>query len=321
MTDSHAGAEMDAGTEALLDRIGGRFPPSNALSPAGARAALRATFPDPGGETPGVAATRDLLLDGPGGDLPVRAYDPTADDPPVLVYFHGGGWVRGDVDTHDELCRDLCRRTRALVCSVDYRRAPEHPFPAAFADCYAATAWAADHAGSLGADPSRLAVAGDSAGGNLAAAVALRARDADGPAVSHQGLLYPVIRRELDTDSYHDHADDGLLTRAAMDWYWERYLPADLHAHNPYAVPARAPTLADLPPATVVTAGFDPLRDEGTAYAERLREAGVAVETRDYPTTVHAFLSFPDLDVAAAGRAAFAADVRDALGVAEQPAE
>ncbi|MFB6303539.1 MAG: alpha/beta hydrolase, partial [Haloferacaceae archaeon] len=198
---------------------------------------------------------------------------------------------------------------------VDYRRAPEHPFPAAFADCYAATEWAADHAGALGADPDRLAVAGDSAGGNLAAAVALRARDADGPALRHQGLLYPVVGHDFTTDSYRDHAADGLLSRAAMRWYWNRYLPADLHAHNPYAVPARAPSLADLPPATVVTAGFDPLRDEGFAYAGRLRDAGVAVETRDYPTTVHAFLSFPELGVAEEGRTALAADLRDALDV------
>lgn len=250
-----------------------------------------------------------------GPPIPVRLYWPrTAGDRlPLLVFFHGGGWVIGDLDSHDPLCRAMANETGAVVMAVDYRLAPEHHFPAAAEDAYAATAWAHAHAAELGAAPSRLAVAGDSAGGNLAAVVALMARDRGGPRLRLQVLVYPVVDCARNTPSYRANAEGYFLTAAHMRWYWEQYLGTADGSH-PYASPLRARDMSGLPPAYVVTAEFDPLRDEGEAYAQRLREAGVPVTARRYDGMFHGFFSLAELLPAAreANVAAFAA-VRAAL--------
>jgi len=291
--------------------------PTHGLSVEGARQALRDLLVSD--ETPDDDLTvRDLSIPGPEGPerpLGVRAYVPPSDDAlPVLVYFHGGGWVRGDLDTHDGLCRLLADVAACVVVSVDYRRAPEHPFPTPVSDAYAATEWAAEYAAVVGGDPDRIAVGGDSAGGNLAAAVTLLARERGGPDIAHQVLLYPVTDYDLDTESYHENAEGYLLSRASMRWYWDRYLDDELDGANPFASPLRAPDLSALPSATVVTAGYDPLRDEGAAYADRLREAGVAVTYANYPGMVHVFASFPDLDRAQDARETVASDLDAAFG-------
>jgi acetyl esterase len=221
--------------------------------------------------------THDRTIPGPAGALPVRVYGGSAG--PAVAFFHGGGWVFGDLDSHDVLCRGLARASGATIVAVDYRRAPEHPFPAAFEDCVAATAWLA--ASDLG--DGRIVVAGDSAGGNLAAAVALHARDTAGPAIGAQVLLYPMLVPPSTADPHP--GDSALLTRAESFWFWERYQPT-----GAYAAPGRVTDLGGLPPAYVVVAGIDPLREEALAFAGRLEAAGVPVEVREYEEMVHGFL-------------------------------
>jgi acetyl esterase/lipase len=251
------------------------------------------------------------------GEIPVRIYTPEGNPPMgVLVYYHGGGWVLGDLESHDRVCRALANKAGCVVVSVDYRLAPEHVFPAAADDCYAATKWVAENAASLGADPARLAVGGDSAGGNLAAAVSMMARDQGGPAIAFQLLFYPVTDAALDTPSYKEFAGDGyVLSRADMEWFWNSYLGPDSDAEktNPYACPLRAKNLAGLPPALVMTASHDPLRDEGERFAQRLISAGVKVTCTRYEGVTHGFISFADaLDKGKAGQQQAA----DALKVA-----
>jgi acetyl esterase len=302
--------------ETLLDDLASeRTPPVNALSPAAVRTASRERFIRD--EVPAVGGTvRDLEITGPESELPVRVYEPGGEGPhPVVVYFHGGGWVRGDLDTHDELCRDLARRVGCLTLSVGYRRAPEHPFPAAAVDAHGAFKWAADHVGSLGGDPDRIAVAGDSAGGNLAAVTTLMARDREGPTPVGQVLFYPVTDRSFDTDSYREYADDPVLSRAAMQWYWDQYLKRSLDGRHPYASPLSARDLSGIAPATVITAGVDPLRDDGRAYADRLADAGVSVSYSEYDDVFHAFVSFPELDRADEAREEAATALRTAFDV------
>jgi acetyl esterase len=251
-----------------------------------------------------VAEARDRALPGPAGEIPVRVYRSEAAPrrAPAVVYFHGGGWVIGSLDTHDGFCRALANRTAAVVVSVDYRLAPEHRFPAAPEDCYAALRWVAERGDEIGVDGSRVAVAGDSAGGNLAAAVALMARDRGGPRPRHQALIYPVTDHDFERPSYRENAEGYLLSRADMRWFWGHYLPEPERRADPYASPLRAEKLGELPPATVVTAEFDPLRDEGEAYAARLAEAGVPVECERYEGMIHGFVQlFPVFD---AGRRA-----------------
>lgn len=227
------------------------------------------------------------------GDLrvPLRVYRPRSSSSPVpaLVYLHGGGWVVGNLDSHDGVCRALARRAGCTVVSVDYRLAPEHPFPAAVDDAWAATTWVADSADELGIDPQKIAVGGDSAGGNLAAAVATLARDHDVP-LCLQLLVYPVLEFSFDRPSYAENATGFGLTAAAMRWYWDKYLADDGDGASPLASPLRAPALANVAPAHVITVEFDPLRDEGEAYAGRLREAGVAVSTRRFEGLIHGVL-------------------------------
>lgn len=233
----------------------------------------------------------DSVVPGPAGPVPVRIYAASHDTGlPVIVFFHGGGWVLSSVDGHDSLARRLAARTGMLVVSVDYRLAPEFPFPAPHDDCWAVTTWLAEHAAEWGGDASRLAVCGDSAGGNLAAGVALRARD-EGLDLRFQALIYPCIDdRQDEYPSMQNNAEGYFLTAADMAWFWDHYVPA-VHRNDPRAVPARADDLAGLAPAVVMTAEYDPLRDEGERYADRMLDAGVAVEVVRYHGVVHGFVS------------------------------
>ena len=242
------------------------------------------------GEPESIARVENRTVPGSAGEIPVRIYTPVGTAPfPVLVYFHGGGWVIGNLDTHDGICRSLANRVGCLVVSVDYRLAPEHTFPAAPEDCYAATRWLAEHAGSLGGDKGRIAVGGDSAGGNLAAVVALMARDRGGPKLAFQLLVYPATDTDFETRSYRENSEGYFLTRADMVWFWNHYAPRDEDRRNPYAAPLRAASLRGLPPALVITAEFDPLCDDGNAYAARLREDGVPVRLSQQDGLIHGF--------------------------------
>jgi acetyl esterase len=244
------------------------------------------------GLPPAVARVQDLALALPGRTLPARLYVPEgATSPaPLLVYYHGGGWVVGTLETHDGTCRALARASGAAVLSVGYRLAPEHPYPAPVEDCYEALLWAAGNAAGLGCDPARLAIGGDSAGGNLAGAVAIMARDRKGPALRHQLLIYPVTDDDYSLPSYAANGAGGyFLGTQAMRWFWNHYLGASADA--PLARIGRTPDLTALPAASVYTAEFDPLRDEGMAYAARLAEAGVQVEAATAPGMIHGFFS------------------------------
>ena len=239
-----------------------------------------------------IAKVEDRRIPGPAGEIPVRIYRPDARGLlPALVYFHGGGWVIGSIETHDGSCRELANRVGCTVVSVDYRLAPEHRHPAAAEDCFAATKWVAENAASLGVDPKRIAIGGDSAGGNLAAAVALMARDRRGPALRFQLLIYPVTDADFTRASYRENAEGYLLTTKAMEWFWDHYLPEAAQRREPYASPLRAKELAGLPPAFVITAEYDPLRDEGEAYARRLQQAGVATKLTRYHGAIHGFFA------------------------------
>jgi acetyl esterase len=300
--------------------------------------ALSRAYPDIGGEATDVDEIRAVLAALPAPDVPVaevgrvedraiplregreagvRIYWPggTGDTlPPVVAYFHGGGWVIGDLASHDPLCRNLCSLTGAVVVSVDYERAPENPFPGQVEDAYAATCWVAGNAAGLGGDPSRVAVAGDSSGGNLAAVVALMARDRGGPELKYQLLIYPVTDADFTTRSYVDNGDGYFLTDRRMRWYWDQYVPDHADRSNPYASPLQAADLSGLPPAYVVSAEYDPLRDEVEAYAERLDEAGNDVTLRRFDGMFHGFFTFSHIlpPSQAAGEMVYAV-VRDAL--------
>lgn len=243
-----------------------------------------------------VGRVEDRRIPGPAGEIPVRIYTPEGSGPfPLIAFFHGGGFVLCSLETHDELCRAMCRDAGAVVVSVDYRLAPEAKYPAAADDCYAATAWCAAHAAELGADAARLVVAGDSAGGNLAAVTALRARDLGAPRIRHQVLIYPATHCDFDTPSYRENAQGYFLTADAMRWFWAHYLENPAQASEPYACPAHAADLKGLPPATVITAEYDPLRDEGEDYAAQLRAAGVPVVLKRYDGMIHGFVSMGDV--------------------------
>lgn len=237
-----------------------------------------------------VARVEDILVPAAGMQIPVRLYQPAGDGPfPLVVYFHGGGFVIGNIETSDSLCRGLANRSGCLVASVDYPLAPEHKFPAIPEAAYAATCWLAAHAAELGASGGPIAVAGDSAGGNLAAVVALMARQRGLPAVAFQALIYPVTDCSFDTLSYRENGAAYMLKRSTMIWFWKQYLENEADGDHPFASPLRATELAGLAPALVITAEFDPLRDEGEAYAERLRAAGVAATLHRYDGMVHGF--------------------------------
>jgi acetyl esterase len=243
------------------------------------------------GDAVEMADVSDRTVAGPGGDIPVRVYRPAGEGQrPIIVYYHGGGFALGTIEVADKPCRQLARDTGCVVVSVDYRLAPEHKAPAAGDDCYAATAWVAEHAAELGGD-GRLAVAGDSAGGNLAAVVPLLARDRGGPEIGLQILIYPVTDLVEEHPSRVENGEGYLLTRASMAWFEDHYLSgSSTTASDPAVSPLRAADHSGLPPAIVITAGYDPLRDEGAAYAQRLKDAGVPVVTIENPTMIHGFM-------------------------------
>jgi acetyl esterase len=242
-----------------------------------------------------VGHVEDRAILGPLGEIPIRIYTPEGDGPfPVLIYFHGGGWVLSNLDTHDALCRKLGNRTPCIVVSVDYRLAPEHRFPAAVEDAYAATVWVAEHTAELNSDPTRIAVGGDSAGGNLSAVVTHIARDQGIPSLMYQVLIYPATdfyTPESPTRSYHTFGEGYFLTRESMQHFWEHYLNTPAEGTDPRAAPLHRNNLSGLPPALIITAEFDPLLDEGELYATRLQKAGVPVTLRRYDGMIHGFFT------------------------------
>ncbi len=266
-------------------------PKLHELSPRAARAAF-AALRDPG-EPPPVRSIEERQIPGPRGPISVRIYrDCDSAELPGVLYFHGGGWVVGDLDTHDVPCRRLARESSCAILSVDYRLAPETPFPGALEDAFGALEWLAGAAHTIGVDPSRLAVAGDSAGANLAAAVCLRAREQGNVPLLFQLLIYPVTDHDFARASYADNGIGYLLETDTMRWFWDQYVPNAAERTHPLASPLRAESLAGLPPAFILTAGYDPLRDEGEAYAERLSQAGVRTRLERYESLIHGFISF-----------------------------
>jgi acetyl esterase len=269
------------------------LPPLAEQGAEGARKAARERAAELAGDLEPVARITDREVPGPAGKIAVRIYQPSASTSaplPVLAYFHGGGWVICDLDTHESTCRALANRTGCLVVAVDYRLAPESRYPAALDDCWAVVEWLAVSGLEIGADPDRMAVGGDSAGGNLAAAVALRARERDGPRLKAQLLVYPVLDCHLESASYLANATGYGLTRDSMRWYWEQYLGEGADGMTPEASPLRAENLSGLPPALVITCEYDPLLDEGVAYARKLAVAGVRVEHLNEPGMIHGYI-------------------------------
>jgi acetyl esterase len=301
---------------ALRDRIRrNRVPHLSMLSIEQARAADRAAIAAGTGQAEPVAVVKEITLPGPSGELRARMYRPdTGGGLPILVYYFGGGWSLGTLDTGDGVCRMLTNAADCVTISVEYRLAPEHTFPAAVEDCYAGAAWAAAHADELGADATRLAVGGDSSGGNLAAAVALLARDRGGPAITHQLLVYPNTDYQADTPSMREMNDEYFFNPASVRWYWGMYLAAPEDGANPLASPLRAGDLSGLPAATVITAEYDPLRDEAEAYAARLRAAGVPAEVIRHAGMMHGFFTMTGvLDTARTAVLTAADRLRDAF--------
>jgi acetyl esterase len=286
-------AELDKGAAAVLEmiRLTGA-PPVETLSPPEARIASaksrRALNPDP----PELREIREIKAEGPSGPIPMRLYRDGTDDAlrSCLVYFHGGGWVLGDLDSHDVVCRRIAKASGAVVISVDYRMGPEHEFPAAVDDAIASTGWIAAHAASLGIDARRLAVGGDSAGGNLAAVVAIHARDNRGPEIAAQILIYPATDFSMTQESHRLFAEGYFLTRSLMSYFQNHYL-TEADKRDWRASPLLMADLSRLPPALIITAGFDPLRDEGEAYARKLIEAGIFTAARRYPGEIHGFIT------------------------------
>lgn len=247
------------------------------------RAALAAPFQE-------VARVQDRTIPGPGGPIPVRVYWPEERaHQPAVIYFHGGGWVFGDIESVDRVCRTLTISARSVVVNVDYRLAPEHKFPAAAEDAYAVTAYVASHPGEFACDPCRIAVAGDSAGGNLAAVACLMAGDRGGPGIAFQLLVYPATDYDDDRPSAHEYAIGTLLSRSDMRWFWGHYVGSPEQGRHPYASPLNAASLEGLPPAMVITAERDPLRDQAEAYARRLEQSGVPVTIKRYQGAMHVF--------------------------------
>ncbi len=243
----------------------------------------------------------DLTLSINKAEIPVRIYTPadgeevSASNSPALVYFHGGGWVMGTIDAYDGLCQDLAGTAGCKVISVDYRMAPEFPYPIPFEDAYYATEWIFNNASTLGIDQSRIAVGGDSAGGNLATAVAIKARQSENFKLMYQMLIYPVTNFQFDTESYQKYGSNFFLTKRAMEWFWDQYLPDESAGREVYASPLRCKDLSGLPPALVVTAGYDPLYSEAVQYAEQMSQSGIKVEHVNYEDMIHGFFRRSDL--------------------------
>ncbi|MFJ2839264.1 alpha/beta hydrolase [Nocardia sp. NPDC087230] len=307
------GAVPDPEVAAMLAALDAGFPDIATMQAAEVRAAILGRRA-PLKYLPDMREARDIVIAGPGGDLTLRVYRPHRDESPlpVIVFAHGGGFVFCDLDSHDEFCRSMAEGVGAIVVAVDYRLAPEHRGPAAHEDVLAALRWVAEHAGAFGGDPARIALAGDSAGGNLAATVAIAVRDGAGPAVAAQILLYPVIDDDFETESYRRFGTGHYNTTSAMRWYWRQYAPHG--TDDVRLVPTRAASLAGLPPAIVITAELDPPCSAGDAYARRLADDGVAVRHRRYDGLFHGFLTIPSLAATTAARAEIWAMVREALG-------
>ncbi len=316
--DPQAQTILDAMAQAEAE---GR-PKFETMSPDEARRQFRETRPGVTPDAPDVAHVEDLTVDGPGGPIPVRAYRPAGSDAdnalPVLVYFHGGGWVFGDIDTFDVLCRQVANAGGAALFSVDYRMGPEDKFPAAVEDAYAVTRWVGDGAGGRAIDTTKIGVIGDSAGGNLAAVVALMARDG-GPKLVFQSLLYGVTDLRWGRPSHESFAEGYLLSMPLLDWFLGHYLNSPDDVHDWRASPLLADDHSGLPPALIITAGYDPLRDEAKAYADRLAEAGVAVEYRCFDGQIHGFMSMGRIiDDAAVAIGEVGASLRRALADAAE---
>lgn len=285
--------------EEFLAGLEAGFPDVTAYSAAGLREMI-VSRRGPLDMIPDMRRAEDVTVDGPDGGPALRVYVPHGDSAgprPVIVFAHGGGFVFCDLDSHDEFCRSTAAAVDAVVVSVDYRLAPENQAPAALEDMYAAVRWAARHAADYGGDPERLVVAGDSAGGNLAATVSIAARNRGGPAIRAQVLLYPVIDDDFTTESYQLYGEGYYNTEKAMRWYWEQYAPSSEDRDNPLVVPTRASTLAGLPPALVATAELDPPCSSGEAYAQRLADDGVAVTAHRFNGLFHGFLTFPQFSL------------------------
>jgi acetyl esterase len=315
MAKEYISMPLDPQVEVILqeDAQSGR-PAYDALSPAAARRQMLDLSPP---VDPALSTTRveDLEIPGPVEDIPIRLYCPDGAAPfPTVVYFHGGGWVIGDLDTHHAICHALAKTSGCLVVAVHYRLAPEHPCPAAIEDAYAATCWVADNADKLQADTGRLAVMGDSAGGTLATAVSMLARDKNGPSIRFQVLVYPVLDYNFETPSYRRNAEGYMITRKVMIWFWRHYLKDEKMAALPTVSPLRAKELRGLPPTLVLTAEFDPLCDEGEAYAQKLAAASVPVTLSCYEGMIHGFFRMTSrLDKAKEALTEVAAAIRMAL--------
>jgi len=295
--------DLDPQIADILEALDAGFPPVHTMTGAQARAVIRSRFVAPA--TPeGVGEIRDASVRGPAGDIAVRIYRPSSMPGPVptLVYAHGGGFVFCDLDSHDGLCRAFANLLPAVVVSVDYRLAPEHRWPAAAEDVFAVAQWAARNADALGGDASSIIVGGDSAGGNLAAVTALMARDCGAPTLAAQLLIYPMIAADFGTESYRLFGDGFYNPRPALQWYWDQYVPSSADRLDPYAAPLHG-DLQGLPPAVVVIAGHDPLRDDAIAYCDALEAANVPTVRCRYDGGIHGFMTMPMLDIAHQARA------------------
>ena len=298
---------LDETTRSLIARMTAEAAPVESLTPRQARQAQETRRALAVEQLVEVDRVAEWTIPGPGGEIPIRVYWPNSAEPlPVVVYFHGGGWVLCDLDSHDAICRALAVGSNCTFVSVGYRLAPEHKFPAAVEDAYAATSWVAEHPARLRCEGQPIAVAGDSAGGNLAAAVTLMAKAEQRPAIAFQMLVYPITNHGFETRSYRENGEGYYLTRAAMQWYWRHYLSGAGEGESPYASPLRAEDVTGLPPALVITAEFDPLRDEGEAYGRRLADAGVPVTIKRFDGMFHGFF----------GRASLLEPARRAQGLA-----
>ncbi|MEB3883488.1 alpha/beta hydrolase [Lyngbya sp. CCY1209] len=282
----------NAETQAFLNLIAeSDRPPLHTLTPAELRS-LNQMFLNSSHPPEPLEKVENRTIPGPGGELPIRIYTPAGNPPfPVLVYFHGGGYVLGDLDMVDSICRTLANGAKCIVVSVDYRLAPEHPFPAAIADGFTATEWVFNQAETFGGDRDRVAVGGESAGGNLVAVVALMRRDRSLPPLVYQLLIYPSTQVDIETESRQKFADNYFLTADSIAYFCRLYLPDITKRRDPLASPLLTKELSNLPPALIITAEFDPLRDEGQAYGDRLKKAGVPVQISCYPGTIHAFVN------------------------------